>query len=130
MVLAPVVSIAITQYLRVIVHQYWMENKHITNQAELERFKHVVKIYMYVAIIQLGFFSLPVVIYFYGITQELFNLMDALFVVVPTGLSLLLWGDTKKYERRLQTIPVEGRDILEEYVYVVDTWRKRSLPDW
>ena len=130
MLLTPVVSVAITAYLRFMLHSYWMGNKHITNQSELERFKHIVKIYMYVAIFQLGFFSLPVVLYFYGITQELFSLNDSVFVIVPTGLTILFWTNTKKYERRLQTIPLEGRDILEEYVYVVDTWRKRSLPDW
>jgi hypothetical protein len=99
----------------------------IANESNLDAFKSLVRVNMYVALVYLilGVPSVGMSIYFgfaYGIS--------GLLLVVAISIPQFLFGKhLRGLEERSRTLPCRS-DLGEEYAAVGHTWMKKALPNF
>lgn len=130
MLFASALGIGVAVYLRSLLDTYLKRVVCIETARELEEFKQVVKTAMYASLGQMVFLFFPVVVYCIGLVGDELFLVDVLFVVIPSGVNLLLVVQVKRLESQAQSVSVDSQELLQEFIHVVDTWKKQSLPKW
>ncbi len=130
MLFASSLGIGMAIYLRSLLDTYLKRVVCVETERELEEFKQVVKTAMYASVGQMLLLFFPVVVYIVGLVGNALSLPDVLFVIIPSGTNLLLVVQVKRLEVRAQAVQVDNQELLQEFVRVVDTWKKQSLPNW
>jgi hypothetical protein len=104
----------------------------IDSWQAMERFKRVVAMQMYAALIQIGVLGLPGVLFVLGIMAgELRFLWDVLYLVVPAAGVVGVGFALKQIESRVRALPVSGDPEMQaNFKHVVNTWINKPFPDW
>lgn len=112
------------------LRRFLAEVPEICSSPEMERFKRTVAHQMLGALVQMVVLLLPWALYGFGLVNKVLSFRDLpLFVVVPSVLLLAAGQAMKKLERRVQEMPC-AQELRPERERVVQTWKKKPLPDW
>ena len=113
-----------------LLQEYVRQTRRIKDLAGLTRFQMTVARQMYAALAQLILLTTPVVLYFFGVLTDHLHLGDIAFVVIPGTLIFALGYFFKKVEAQACRIPALGKDLEEQRLAVIKTWKTRPLPNW
>lgn len=131
MLLASILGILLTLYLRSILERFKKSVVCIETEGHFEEFKKIAKTTMYGSLVQMVFLFLPLVTYLLGLAGSvLLFFPDVLFIVIPSGVYLLLLVRFKSLESQVQSMNIDSQELLQEFIHVVDIWKKQSLPKW
>lgn len=102
----------------------------LRSPVDMERLKRTVGHQMLGALAQIVVLLLPWALFGFGVVSEALSFRDLpLFVVVPSIVLFVAGQAMKKVERRVQEMPCV-EELKAERARVVQTWKKRPLPDW
>ena len=104
--------------------------KVIATTDDLEEMKPFVARQMYAALLALPTLILPALIYIAGLVLKILYAADILFLIVPSGLVILIAQIYKIFERRAQNFEVTDPALEEEYLHIVKVWNRKPFPDW
>ncbi|MCP4346760.1 MAG: hypothetical protein GY795_14690 [Desulfobacterales bacterium] len=93
----------------------------------IERFKKMVRIQMYQALLQIILLGGTLLIGIYGIFTEEISLFKVLLLNgIILGLSLAF----RPYEERARNMEVEDESLQKEYLEICNTWINKPFPDF
>jgi len=99
----------------------------ISNAQDLEDFKRLARRQMYQALGQLVFLVGAIGMSLYGLKTGQCNLLH----VFGLSLAILATGlNSRPFEGRARSIPVEDESLAEEYAAICESWVKKPLPDF
>ena len=130
MVAVPCVGIIFTLYMRGMLAAFQAKTRFIETRNQLTSFRHLVGTVMYGALFQICLLFIPLLVFLYGLADGILGLPHVLVVVVPSGLYLLIYVRYKRLEQKVQAIGMDNQELLQEFIHIVSTWRKKSLPKW
>jgi hypothetical protein len=84
---------------------------------------------MRAALAQIGLLTIPAILFATGLVLEEFDVRDVL-IIVPSAVIVLLAMYFRVWELRVRSIRVLGPELAEERDAIVETWRRKALPDW
>jgi hypothetical protein len=113
-----------------LLQHYLRQTKTIDDMAGLARFQKMVARQMYAALVQLALLLTPIILYFIGIPTEILRFADIVYVMIPGGILIALGYHFKKVETEVCRIPAAGKDLDEQRLAVIKTWRTRPFPTW
>jgi hypothetical protein len=102
----------------------------LASTADLEAFKALVANQMRAALAQIGLLTIPAILFATGLVLEEFDVRDVLLIIVPSAVIVLLAMYFRVWELRVRSIRVLGPELAEERDAIVETWRRKALPDW
>lgn len=129
-ILSPIIGICLTLTLRSRLAAFRTTTPFIEKQRDLAAFAAIASMAMYGSIVQLALLFVPLIVYLLGIVQGEFSLVAVLFVVIPSGAYLLFYVRYKRLEEEIRSMRIDNQEILKEFIFIVDTWKKQSLPKW
>jgi hypothetical protein len=100
----------------------------IATAADLERFKGIARLGMYLALLAIpfllvGLVSGVIIIIVYG--------MKGLFAAILANMALLVGGKlAKRVEVRVRNLEVSSEELAAEYQRIGVVWIKKALPDF
>ena len=126
----PIAGILFTLYMRAMLVNFRSKVKYIETRHQLNTFRRLATAAMYGSLFQLTLLFLPILVYIYALADGIFALSYVLLVVVPSGLYLLFYVRYKRFENRVQAMGMDNQELLGDFIHIVNTWRKKSLPRW
>ena len=129
-VLAPVLGIFVTYYLRTTLEQFINRNGFIETARQLEEYKSTAKTTMYGSLLQVMLLFPPLPIYLLGFAVGSLMLVDFLFVVAPLGVYVYVFARCKQLEERVRKTRMDNQELLDDFIHVSETWKNKSIPDW
>ncbi len=102
----------------------------LATRADLGRFKRAVAQQMYAALAQIGLLGLPTVLFFVGLFSGALAVGDLLYLLLPSGVNLVIGLAFRKLEARVKAIPTATDELRRQRDAVVATWVSKPLPDW
>lgn len=96
---------------------------------DMERFKQMVSIQMYCALLQIVFMVVPLVVVLGGYATKRLNDLDFLYVLVPSVIILIAGMMVKRLESEVKAIEV-SEEYEAEFEKIVDTWMTKPFPNW
>ncbi|MCH7959309.1 MAG: hypothetical protein IID08_04235 [Candidatus Hydrogenedentes bacterium] len=130
MVAIPCIGIVFTLYMRSMLNAFRQKTRFIETRNQLTSFRHLVGAAMYGSLFQISLLFVPLLVFLYGLADGILGLPYVLVVVVPSGIYLLIYVRYKRLEQRVQAIGMDNQELLQEFIHIVSTWRKKSLPKW
>lgn len=127
---APVLGILLTLFLQGNLDKFRKRIRYIETARDLKDLKEVVSVAMYGGIVQFSLLFVPLVAYLAGLANGDLGLNDLLLVVIPSGVYLLFYARYKKVEDDVRNTRADNQDLLDDFVFVIDTWKKSALPKW
>ncbi len=106
------------------------ETPRIDTNADLEKFKDVVRKQMYAALLQIVLMGLPILIFLYGAVTGLMRFGDILYVIFPDAVVIIVGKALRKIEKKAQSLPVSSPELEKARDKIVYCWEKKPLPDW
>jgi len=104
------------------------ETPGIADSRSLERFKDVVRVQMYLALVVIVLLSAGVLV---GLVLIRKHGLLGLVGVLGTNLALIGFSlYLKRFEVRARSLPTSSEELGGEYRKVADTWVKKPLPDF
>lgn len=113
-----------------MLRDYVQRTQMIRDMQGLAQFQKIVARQMHAALAQLVFAVAPLVLYFVGILTQVFRFRDIVFVIIPGIVLMALGYIFKKVETEACRIPAANEDLDEQRIAVINTWRKKPLPNW
>lgn len=129
-VLAPVLGIFVTYYLRTTLEQFLNRNGFIETDRQLDEYKNTAKTTMYGSLLQVMLLFPPLPIYLLGFAEGSLMLVDLVFVVVPLAIYVYLFARCKQLEERVRKTRMDNQELLDEFIHIAETWKNKSIPDW
>ncbi len=102
----------------------------IETEQDLSEFKAIVKQHMYAALLQIVFLGTPLLLFSYGIQNEILGFSDILFIIIPNSIVIFVSLAFRKLEKRGQSISTSNPNLESELQQVIHYWKKRPLPSW
>jgi len=99
----------------------------IRYSADLERFKTMVRLQMYLALLQIVILSGALVVGIIGILKDEIGLI---VVLAMNGGIIWLGKAFKSGETRARTLPVDDVNLQAEYRDICRTWVRKPFPDF
>lgn len=130
LVALPCAGIIFTIYMRSLLVSFRSKTKFIQTRHQLDSFRKLATAAMYGALFQVTLLFLPILVFIYALADGIFGLPYVLLVVVPSGIYLLIYVRYKRFEHRMQAIGMDNQELLQDFIHIVNTWRKKSLPKW
>jgi len=109
------------------LHGYLSRTAAIASQADLERFKGLVRTQMYQALLQMGLLAGSLLL---GVVGLVSGRLGVVLVLAVNGVIVGLGLFAKGLETRARTLPVRDPSLAEEYKRVCHAWLKKPLPDF
>ena len=128
--LCPVLAAINAMYHSRQLKDYVRHVGRINDMADLARFQKLVARQMYAALAQSLLMTAPLALYFLGIFIDQLWLPDAVFVIVPGFIVIVLGYVMKKLENQVCRIPAANQDLNDQRLAVINIWRTRPLPNW
>jgi len=102
----------------------------LASTTDLEAFKRIVANQMHAALVQIGLLVTPAILFATGLVLQQFEVDDILFLVVPSAVIVVLALAFRTWELRLRSIRVVGPELAAHRDAIVETWRRKALPNW
>ena len=130
MIAVPCIGIVFPLYMRAMLNAFRQKTRFIETRSQLTSFRHLVGTAMYGSLFQISLLFVPLLVFLYGLADGILGLPYVLVVVVPSGIYLLIYVRYKRLEQRVQAIGMDNQELLQEFIHIVSTWRKKSMPKW
>ena len=130
MLVLPALGAVNTIYHGRALRDYVQGTQIIRDMQGLAQFQKIVARQMHAALTQLVLLVTPFVLYFVGILTQVFRFRDITFVIIPGVVLMTLGYVFKKVENEACRIPAANKNLDEQRLAVINTWRKKPLPDW
>jgi uncharacterized membrane protein len=110
------------------IRQFLATTPTIADESCLQRYKSLVRVQMYLALVGIGVLISGVVI---GMVLTLrYGCMGLLIVIVGSAWLLGFGIFMKRWEGRVRSLPAGSEGLAQEYRRVSETWIKRAFPDF
>ena len=130
MIAIPCIGILFTLYMRGMLNAFRQKTRFIETRNQLTNFRQLAGTVMYGSLFQVSLLFVPLLVFLYGLADGILGLPFVLVVVVPSGIYLLIYVRYKRLEQHVQAIGMDNQELLQEFIHIVSTWRKKSLPKW
>ena len=132
MIVPPVIGVVAALWGGAQLRRFARDVPVLRTAAELDRFKRIASLQMYVALGLIPLLALPLLVWLYGMfVAAVLGLFDIFLGVVLPSLALAVVGHfTKRTEKSVQQLPVEDPALRAERDRVVQVWQSQALPDW
>lgn len=102
----------------------------IETDQDLEHFKKLVKHQMYAALLQIVLLGTPIFIFSYGTLSGILIFGDVLYIVIPNIIVIICGRLLRKIEKKAQSISASTPQLMSAVNDIVNSWKKKALPDW
>lgn len=103
----------------------------IASQCELDEFKRVVKVNMYLALAMMAIFGIVLILAGVGIYLGTFSLPQLLLSLMVFGPLCAVAGMMMtRCENKMKTTLTIDPSMRQQFDYVVQRWTSNALPDW
>lgn len=123
-----VVAIGIIAWGGVQVRSFLGQHSSICDQADLDRYKAMVRTQMYLTLLLIG---LLIAGLFVGIGLYLQDrLLGMAYFVLANGAVAVTSLFNRNLEKRVRSLPTTSPELENEYRRVSESWVKKPLPDF
>lgn len=130
MVMFPAVAIVNAVFSGLALRRYLAETPRIENRAHLDHYKAVVKRQMFAALAPVVLLSIPTLLFFHGVFEEILSVGDLLYIIAPSLVIIGIGVVLKRVEKRARTQEVSDPGLLAERDEVNEVWIHKPFPDW
>jgi hypothetical protein len=134
MLAPPAISLVLMLVATMTYRQFRRRVPKIRNEEDIQRLRSLAKLQMYLALVAHPYLTMgaPLVVWLFGWlwARELGLLDLLLYWLVPMIVAFGAAGMGQSPARMALTIPTKDPALASERDRIVETWRKRPLPDW
>jgi hypothetical protein len=113
-----------------LLSQFVRDTPAFRTYQDIVEFERVVARQMYAALMQILLLSVPGLLFVFGLFRKILGPGDLVYILVPSGIILVLGIAFKGIEKRAQAIPAEDPILEERRQHIITTWIKKPFPDW
>jgi hypothetical protein len=123
-----VIAAAVSLWSRTQVHAFLAETRSISSTADLERFKELARLQMYLALSMIVLLVTGMIVGL--VLVKRYGVSALLVVIVVNGVIFGLGMFHKKGEERARRLRTGSEALATEYRRVCETWVKKATPDF
>ncbi len=127
-ILLNVVALALIYWAKGKLDAFVSAHPSISSQRDLAAFEEVARMNMYLALVQIGLLGGSLLLGLYLIWQE--GLLMLLVVLAANGAVFFFARVVKVVEERARGLQCATPDLASAYGKVIETWKKKALPDF
>jgi hypothetical protein len=118
--------VAIFFFIEYRINKFLSRNNCITNEKVLQEYKSIVRLSMYLTILQvIAAFS---TLFLGTILILITTLYFALFISCANGVIFSLCRERVRLENKARSLPAADRELEKKYCKISEIWRKKLLP--